>query len=77
MTEDAKWAREFAQPSSKSVPDDIRIGIENRTCPEMLLYIVYRILRTFYVAFWFYVSPFLAMTIQFLIPLYVQYKDKK
>ena len=34
----------------------------------VFLYVLYRLFRGFYVAIWFYISPFLAMTLQFLVP---------
>ena len=61
----------------RATPSYIRIDFWDREWfLEMPLYFVYRIARIIFIAFWFYFSPFIAMTLQFYIP-FVQLIDKQ
>ena len=51
------------------VPQYIRINFRERKWCDKLLYIVYRLLRTFYVSFWFYFMPFFVIIASFAIPI--------
>ena len=57
-------------------PSTVKINFwEREWFLEMPLYIVYRVSRIIFISMWFYFSPFIAMTLQFLLP-FVQLVDK-
>lgn len=71
---DASWVIDIKGPDrgekmKQKLPTKLRREFCDRTGGEMCLYVVYRALRYFYVAIWFYFSPFIAMSLQFIIPL--------
>lgn len=43
----------------------------------MPMYLLYKVIRCLYVSLWFYCGPFVAMTLQFIIPFYVVMDDKE
>lgn len=51
----------------------MRVSFKDRNVGNAFLYVIYKVFRIFYVALWFYISPFLAISIQFLVP----YKNLK
>lgn len=54
------------------------IGVKPRCCTlQYFLQKVYQLLRLFYVAFWYYFSPFFFTSFQFVLPLIVLYRDGK
>ena len=54
------------------------IGVKPTCCSlQYVLQKIYRFLRFFYVSFWYYFSPFLFTSFQFILPLYVLYRDGK
>ena len=61
---------------SRSPPE--YIGVNPKCCSlQYCLYKLYRFLRLLYVAFWYYFSPFFFTSFQFILPLYVIYRDGK
>ena len=59
------------QPSVCSTPQQIYISFASREWFfEMPMFFIYKVMRIVFVSFWFYFSPFLAMTLQFLIPFF-------
>ena len=56
---------------SRPTPHAIRIPIWSREWfIEVPMYILYRVYRGLFVAFWYYLSPFVAMSLQFFFVLY-------
>ena len=54
------------------------IGVNPKCCSlQYCLYKLHRFLRFFYVSFWYYFSPFFFTSFQFILPLYVIYRDGK
>ena len=51
------------------LPKSVRISLKDRTCGGMFYYLFYKLFRVLYVAIWFYISPFLAISFQFLVPI--------
>ena len=51
------------------LPKSIRFQSRDRKCDGCLAWAFYRLLRCLYVSVWFYFSPFVAMSLQFIIPL--------
>ena len=53
----------------RAYPSYIRIDFwEREWFLEMPLYLLYKVARIVFISFWFYFSPFIAMTLQFYIP---------
>ena len=69
LKEDANWVIRISNKAQAKLPTALRRRVSDRSCGEVFFYGVYRMLRFFYVVVWFYFSPFLAMTLQFLLPL--------
>ena len=71
-----EWVNKMRQKSvgnKKDRPTPRTVKIEFATREwffEMPLYLFYKLIRILFVAFWFYFSPFFAMTLQFLIPYF-------
>ena len=54
------------------------IFVKTKCCSlQYCLYKLYRFLRLLYVAFWYYFSPFFFTSFQFILPIYVIYRDGK
>lgn len=47
----------------------LRVSFGDRTCSNKLAYAVYKLMRTFYVAFFYYFIPFVAIVMSTLVPL--------
>ena len=55
--------------AGKITPPTIHIDFWHREWfIEVPLYLIYRVIRVIFVSFWFYLIPFFAMSLQFLIP---------
>ena len=50
--------------------ESIRISVKERGFVEIVAWLFYRILRAIYVSVWFYFSPFFAMSLQFILPVF-------
>ena len=74
------WINEMRKQGSKNknkklrpTPHSIHISFTSREWFfEMPMFLIYKVMRKVFVSFWFYFSPFLAMTLQFLIPFFDQ-----
>ena len=76
------WINEMRKQGTKNkklnkklrpTPHSIHIGFTSREWFfEMPMFLIYKVMRKVFVSFWFYFSPFLAMTLQFLIPFFDQ-----
>ena len=54
---------------ARLIPETTKIKLSEREWfRELPMYALYRIMRTFFVSFWFYVSPIAALSLQFIIP---------
>lgn len=52
-----------------NTPQTIRIDLYSRELFfELPMYIIYNVIRKGYVSLWFYLSPFIAMSLQFILP---------
>ena len=62
---------EHQDMNKTQVPQYIRINFSDRKWYDKLLYLVYRLLRTLYVSFWFYFMPFLVIIASYVVPIII------
>ena len=53
-------------------PSTIRIDFCSRPGENACMFLVYKALRIFHVAIWFYALPFLFLSLMYLVPKYIQ-----
>ena len=72
-SKDIKWIKKTFGENKKwdEVPKTLRRGLGDRTWIEIILYGIYRFLRIIYVSIWFYFMPIFAMSLQFILPLWM------
>ena len=54
------------------MPSYIKLNFAQRTLGNKCQYSLYRLLRVFFVSFWFYYAPFLALLFNFIVPLFIK-----
>ena len=59
-----------------NIPTYIHVTFWQRTCVNKCLYSLYRLLRTFFVSFWFYYGPFVALGLSFVFGFLLQEDTK-
>ena len=75
------WVNEYRKADAEpdrpelEIPKSIRITFGDRPCCERFCFLGYRFLRLLHVSFWFYFSPLCFSLFQFILPLYVLWRD--
>jgi len=54
------------------IPKHIYISLSDRRLDNVVVMVIYRILRSFIVAIWFYFVPFIALLASFIVPVLVK-----
>ena len=70
------WIHYFRKAHNQplwSLPSTIRVT--NRSCPNRMMFVTYKLLRLLFISFWFYFSPLILANLQFALPLYVLQRD--
>lgn len=52
----------------------MKVSAKNRDCRKRFQKMVYSVMRTYYVSFYFYFTPFLALIVATFVPLFVDYQ---
>ena len=64
---------EVGDPKEKEeieLPTHIKVVFSERSCCNKCLYLLYKLFRFNFVAFWFYFIPFFAMILSYILPWY-------
>lgn len=78
MADDVKWIKKtFGEDKQwEEIPKNLRRSLGDRSWGEFPLYGIYRFFRVIYVSIWFYLMPLLAMSLQFILPLWMIQDEK-
>ena len=77
MNDDIKWIQKtFGDDKKWATPKNLRRSLSERKGIEFPLYGIYRFFRIIYVSIWFYLMPLLAMSLQFILPLWMIQDEK-
>ena len=62
------WQRKQVDKGERPIPVTLGVTFWDRSFfTEMPMVIVYRLVKGFYITFWYYFSPFFALSLQFLL----------
>jgi hypothetical protein len=50
----------------------LRVQFKDRKCSQKCMFVIYRMLRIFFVSFYFYFFPFLTIMISIMVPIRIQ-----